>query len=310
MVACKKENQPTDNGTPVTSSQVSVHPEQIDDMNAYLDGYRQRMMEGAKDGEALTLADAQWLLTNLANQDFGNVVEQFDDIRFDDLSTSINIEDGLVSLPALNEAYKSIFGEIRAYYRSLDLQDKNCRFIKCTINPDGTVNTHVTLTYDNGTKDGFGYFYFDNEFDCWALLSLDSVYDPDSCAILEFNRIANHEYGLDDPYQRVYYTEAYDANLDPFNAPADHITPSPFYCDSRLYYANWPVQPLLFEEMAYLVDSYLGLIEDNKVGRGIVVASVEASFVNLRNKMDIISYHTLAISYGYALVNPNPPAVD
>lgn len=312
MVACKKENQPTDNGTLVTSSQVSVHPEQIDDMNAYLDGYRQRMMEGAKDGEALTLADAQWLLTNLANQDFGNVVEQFDDIRFDDLSTSINIEDGLVSLPALNEAYKSIFGEIRAYYRSLDLQDKNCRIIICTINPDGTVNTHVTLSYGNGAK-LFGGFYINSEADCEQYLDSTIVYYGNTVAVDELNRILNRQvfHPADYSGSRVYYTLHTTRLWSPTDL-FDNVTPSPSYMHSRLYYkgGGYFNSPIPYHDMCYYLDSYAGIVEDYWP-TGCCLASILVGWESGQvSKGQEPHWHKLTVRYGVLQGSTSEPAVD
>lgn len=306
FASCKKDNEtkaPEANNIQCASI---THPEQIDDMNAYLEQFKQQLMGDSKGDEMMTVEDANWFLTNLSNYDFGNVVEQFDDIMFDDIYTDVNISNGMVSLADLNDAYKQIFNEIRSYYRNLDLQDKDFRFIKCEIQEDGAVKTHVTVTYGNGEK-AFGGFHFSSEDNCIQLLNPDLTYTPFDVAISELVRILSHEYGIDNSYCRIYFTFDHDITWNPRNAPTDPNSP---FLNSRLYFTNGYFWPLTDEEMAYLVDSYAGLIDDGLTGNGIVLVSLTIEEWDYSQKEEMAKGHKLLIGYGNANASIHNPALD
>lgn len=92
VVSCKKE---TTNALQYGNSQSTTKtfkvPE-VDDMNAYLKGFKQKMQESlyAKDDEMFSLEEAAWHLSSVANYDFANANVEYTDLRFDTLQYQVN----------------------------------------------------------------------------------------------------------------------------------------------------------------------------------------------------------------------------
>ena len=103
MVSCKKENQ--DALLNNTQSAKAFTPPVVDDMNAYLKDFKQKMQNVTKDGnETLSLEEAAWHLSSVANYDFANANVEFDDIRFDTLYSTVNVTGGIILLNDLATA--------------------------------------------------------------------------------------------------------------------------------------------------------------------------------------------------------------
>ena len=80
IVSCKKEDTAVPTGQ--RAAKAAFTPPQVDDMNAYLKAFKQKMQSAAKgDDEALSLDEAAWHLSSVANYDFGHVNVEFDDVR-------------------------------------------------------------------------------------------------------------------------------------------------------------------------------------------------------------------------------------
>ncbi len=266
FVSCKKENQEAlqSNSQPVKTFTVP----QIDDMNAYLREFKQKMQESqnSKDVEYLSLEEAAWHLSSVANYDYANVNVEYTDLRYDTLYYQVNITNGQVALSDLNAIYESIASDIDSFYQSLDLQEKHFRFIGAYITTDGQVIVELTTSYiilDHTYY--FGDDYLAAIF-CFNRFDQDSSYIWNTSAKEELesaiNFLEGHEYIMPGQYSldRVYYVFSMTQDFQ-FQDNID-LYGSDFLMNSRIFAAHgdtYSVPTLDFNTMCYCVDSYLGL---------------------------------------------------
>ena len=153
VVSCKKETASalTDNKN---ESVQTFNPREIEDMNAYLKDFKQKMNSTSKgEDESLTLEDAAWHLSSLANYDFGHANVEYNDVRFDTLYAQVNVSDGEILLSDLASTYEEIHMGIDKFYHSLTLDNKHFRFIGASIAENGQVLISLMTTFSNGSKD-------------------------------------------------------------------------------------------------------------------------------------------------------------
>ena len=263
VVSCKKENPETLlNNQPQVFK--SFYPEGVDDMDAYLKAFKQKMRDSqyTRDSETLSLEEAAWYLSSVANYDFANANVEFTDLRYDTLYYNINVSNGQVALTDLNTMYQEIASDIDSFYQSLNLENKHFRFIGASISNSGEVVVTLVTTWLDHT------WYFDDDWvammTCYDYFSEDSVYVWDELGKRELQRVLNLLEGRDFVYEngegRVYYVYTSDLlfNFD------DYIDPyhSPFYIDSRLFAEQGDIEfvPIIdLDEMCCCLDSYLDL---------------------------------------------------
>ena len=154
MVSCKKDNQEVLLNN--TQSVKAFTPPVVDDMNAYLKNFKQKMKESqnTKNAECLSLEEAAWHLSSLANYDFANANVEFNDIRFDTLYSTVTVTGSSVLLSNLAAVYQSICTDIERFYHSIMLDEKHFRFINVSVFESGEVVVSITTTY-NRTKTRF-----------------------------------------------------------------------------------------------------------------------------------------------------------
>ena len=266
VVSCKKD---TPNAMLNNQPQAfkTFYPEGVDDMNAYLKEFKQKMQTVTRDNEeTLSLEEAAWHLSSVANYDFANVNVEFTDIVYDTLYYQVNVTNGQVALNDLNALYTSVANDIDAFYQSLNLENKHLRFIGASVSNSGEVivtliTSYIWLDHTWHFQDGLIA-----AIACDTLFSEDSVYVWNALGASELERVINllegREYvmpnsGFIGRAYYVYYTNVpfdFRYNIDPYG--------SPFVNNSRIYakdgdsYAN-PV--ITWEEMCYCLDSYIGL---------------------------------------------------
>jgi hypothetical protein len=266
FVSCKKENQDAMLNTtqPVKTFTVPL----VDDMNAYLKEFKQTMLEsqGSKDAEYLSLEEAAWHLSSLANYDFARVNVQYTDLRHDTLYYQVNVTNGQVLLSDLNTVYANMAVDMDAFYQSLDLQEKHFRFIVASISEDGLVMIDMSTSYfilDHT-------WYFEDDFNaavaCYEWFDGNTYYTWNTTAIQTLESAINYYEGREflpsgeNPTDRAYYVPSRDV-LFTYDNNTDTIG-SPFYGNSRIYVArlNSMTVPFLeMNEMCYCLDSYLAL---------------------------------------------------
>ena len=94
-VSCQKEE--TSTSQPQTTSKQAYQPPQVEDMSAYLRDFKQQIQSRGND-ETMTLDEAAWHLSSLANYDYGDVRSDFSDFHYDTLYSHINVSNGTVSM--------------------------------------------------------------------------------------------------------------------------------------------------------------------------------------------------------------------
>lgn len=238
-------------------------------MNAYLKEFKQKMKQSqnAKDGEMLSLEEAAWHLSSVANYDFANANVEFTDLRFDTLQYQLNTINGQVALSDLDALYTNLASDIDAFYQSLDLQEKHFRFIGTSVSEEGQVRVGLVTSYillDHT-------WYFDDDWEaalfCYEWLDDNTYYIWNTTAKQQLEYLINLLEGRTYTTQqnpplfgREYYVYTmdtvftYDNCIDPYG--------SSFFHDSRLFVdlADAHADPWLeFNEMCYCIDSYLGL---------------------------------------------------
>lgn len=266
MDSCKKDAQNAPSNIPPQSAQ-AFDPTLIEDMNAYLSDFKKKMQE-SKDGETLSLEEAAWHLSSIANYDFANANVECNDIRFDTLYSTITITNGTVLLSDLAVAYERISTDIEKFYNSLMLENKHFRFIKASISENGMVSVMLMTTYIHASKylgDTLWAYpnMWDLAVDCYEFFNEYPVCPAETQgqAVLEhaLNLIESHpqiSYGI------IYYTPTLDTTfkyrneIDPFG--------SPFYLNSRLFANNTYFNADIIPAACYLLDSSVGLGNANR----------------------------------------------
>lgn len=313
LVSCQKENS---NPIPTESNNeraVFKFPK-VDDMNAYLKDYKRKITETRGD-EAVSLAEAEWHLSSLANYDFGYANVEYGDFRFDTVYASVNITNGEVRLSDLGTAYSDLSASIASHFDGLDLENKHIRFVDVSISDDGLVTAILGVTFLLDHQ-----WYFDDIVDvyncCDSLFDSESVYLAYGLGKTELQRILNLMEGRPFIYQPLgpadtrtflVHIENHVFNWNEWIDPYE----SPNYCDSRLYAAVSGFNSNLNEDgvtMCYLLDSYLGL--------GCDYADVVKSNNNLEECYPVewtvyyqqtlshltVASHQLIVKYAYPVV--------
>ena len=265
VVSCKKDNE-ANRLVPTNTEEESFAPPQVDDMNAYLKGFKEKMKSSTKgEDEMLSLEEAAWHLSSLANYDFANASMPFNDIRFDTLYSTIPITEGAVLMSDFAASYGSISTDIDKYYHSLSFNEKHFRFINASISEEGTVTVSLVTTFIKSSKDLDDHLWYyddlwdlsvdcENFFEDYPYISSTTMGAPLLKSFLNW-KISHPLIGV-----RYYYTVT---NEECFYY-RDHIDPygSPCYMNSRLFAnnrANLDIRPIIY----YLCDSALGLGVEN-----------------------------------------------
>jgi hypothetical protein len=316
LIGCKKED--ADAGLNQKTPTKEFAPPQVDDMNAYLKDFKQKMQAATRDGEeTLTLEEAAWHLSSLANYEFANANVECNAVRFDTLYAQVNITNGSVLLSDLGLAYEDISASIGDFYNSLALNNKHFRFINAFISENGEVTVPILTTYIKDSKDlpDHTWYYLDD----WTLIyACDSLLPEDDYAIQTegtpalqsaLNLVVSHptiSNGIGIPPQGSYYTLAsstqfpYNQYTDPYGSP---------FNNSRLFNSyNTTNVEVNGYHMCYLLDSYLGLGNDNCPTYQVIASwDVAYTFRNLNGDRSV-EYHTLTVNYAteHNILNPEP----
>ena len=266
VVSCKKETASTLlNNQPQTSK--TFYPEGVDDMNAYLKDFKQKMQTVTRDNEeTLSLEEAAWYLSSVANYDFGHVNVEFTDLYYDTLFYHVNISNGQVELSDLNAVYERAANDIDNLYQNLNLENKHIRFVGSSITEDGEII--ISLIFSHTVFDHLWYFtdpfYYDTI--CYYYFSEDSLYIWNQLGASELERVINSIEGRnymmpgEEPNNRMFLVYVRDTIFD-FRTSIDTY-PTSFINNSRIFAIfndSFATPALSMEELCYCLDSYLGL---------------------------------------------------
>ena len=311
IVSCKKDEQGT---TPTgrVASAADYAPGRIDDMNAYLKDFKGRMRNPSRDENTmLSLEEAAWHLSSVANYDFGNASAEFTDIRFDTLHCQVNVTDGMVSMADLGAAYAQAADAIDEFYHSLTLENKHFRYIDATVSEEGTVSMAMMMTYDSP------YHLWIPSDTVWCEMYFDenTSYPVFGFGMTELERVLNiihgHPYvggGGDGNVGRTYYV--FSKRETPYFR--DHIDPygSLSYLNSRIFATNGYFDVSFgYDELCYYLSSYHAL------GHELITPGLQGSEeivhwdINYRiDGKDLyipqVAFHELIITYGRLVMGP------
>ena len=313
VVSCKKEESKSVSNKDTLEK--TFDPMQIEDMNNYLEGFKQRMLSTSKDNnEVFSLEEAEWHLTSLANYDFGYANVDFDDIRFDTLFDQANVIDGTIGMNDIATTYESINNRIDKFFHSLMLDNKHFRLINVEISERGEVTISIITTFSNAGK----LHYFSDSTFCDQYFTQAS-YPANGSAVSTLTNLFNLILGKNtDPDEgRTYYVIT--RNNVPFYFDQWYEDPDE-YCPnsehSRLYcsiYAyDWPIPKY---QMCYYLDSYSGLatVFGNNISLSVVDGHVEfhdASGVGDGGLLPQWGNHALIVDFGIAVGIHDPHIFD
>lgn len=319
IVSCKKDD-PNTLLNSTSQSAKNFTPPQVDDMDAYLKNFKQRMQSVTRDNiESLSLEEAAWHLSNVANYDYSNANVEFTDLRYDTLYFRVNLTEGKVLMQDLNTVYSDITIGLNHLYQNLDLQNKHFRIIKASISEEGVASILVITSYT--FLDHTWYLDdFWGDTVCDYYFSGDSVYVWNDLGANELERVANliagrnYVMSLDDLSSRVYFVYTmtqnfeFGNNIDPYG--------SPFLGDSRIFAVNgdaYSIPKLSMEKMCYCLDSYLGLPFEyinnniNYVNQIPVFWEIERHSNHFPHEHFYTYYHILKVNFAERIYSNNNP---
>ena len=260
ITSCKKEGKNANMSAASAFGLGYSHPEQIADMNGYLKDFKTRM-QSLKSEEMLSLTEAEWHLTNLANFDFGNVVNDYDLVDLSTIETSINVTNGMIGLSDLNATYIQLATSLDAFYQSFNHSDKHFRFIKAEISEDGAITVDMVMTYNTGSK----WLWFSNDDFCDYYFDDDTHYIANGNAVGALCYAFNHSVGrnTDPNSSRMYYTlnrtKDFYYNNHIFSTPnyAPNFMNSYLFCTRGYFNEEIPK-----EDMCFYLDAAIRLAKD------------------------------------------------
>ena len=323
FVSCKKENQDAmlNTSQPVKAFTVP----QIDDMNAYLKEFKQRM-QTSKSDEVFSLKEAAWHLSCLANTEFCRINVKYDDFQFDTVVMQVNVSNGVMLMNDICVAYEQMCAEIQQFKKGFDQPEQNLFFIKVSINADGNAKIALMTSYCVYSKDLYNHtWYFQDVFEaldvCNEYYSPDSVYTWNGLGATELERVLNlfehHENGPSSPggHSVMCYIPTRNADFDYTNT-YDPYDETFYYINGSRVFAVRKYEPIQYYnftvwEICYLLDSYLGLgydyIADHLYVHEFPVNWTIRCF-NPHTSIKWEIYHQLHVEYGRAItVDPPTP---
>lgn len=258
VVSCKKETQNNLMNNKNESLQ-AFNPLEIEDMNAYLKDFKQKMQSAVKgDDEALSLEDAAWHLSSLANYDFGNANVTYTDVLMDTMYFQISITEEEITLSDLAATYEEISSAIDTYFNSLTLNNKHFRYIGASITEVGIVAIGLVLTYGDSGKYYNWYpvdtLYYDQYFDSTTVYHACSngmtalEYMLNSVDSQPLGQVAGRIYLVFDRYEQPLFVDY----IDPYGSP--NFVNSRIWCTRGYFDEILPI-----EEMRYYASSYHAL---------------------------------------------------
>ncbi len=306
VVACKKDTGNALNSKD-NNAKEAFDLRKIDDINAYLKDFRQKMTEG-KGEETMNVDEAAWHLACLANIDLCDASIDFNQVRFDTIEMEVNIIEGKIGMGDLRTAYERMIPEIQNFEGSLCLDNQNLRFVNVFLSEEG--NARIALMTTSTTVSRYlddTLWYFPNTFGyidsiCDYYFAANSYHWKNNAKPLlqtDLNVIEGRNYN---PAFGTCFIPTRNYSFD-FRYWTD-IFESPFNGNSRLCVVLTKNSILSQEEMCYCLDSYLGLgfeymnnnfYINNEIPLTWTVETDDAVFPheNIRKY-----YHILNVQYG------------
>ena len=265
VVSCKKDS-PNAMLNSAPKPVKTFSPPKVDDMNAYLKDFKQRMQSATReDIETLSLEEAAWHLSSVANYDFANANVPFNDIRFDTLYNTVAVTNGSVLLSDLSASYDRISSDIDKFYHNLTLEGKHFRFINADISEEGIVTMSLVTTFIRSSRylEDTLYYYddiWDLEVECGLFRDEYEALPASTLGRSQLERFLNWKishiaevryYYTATCYEEFYYRD----EIDSYG--------SPNYMNSRLFANDGGHNMDIKPRFCYLCDSNLELGASN-----------------------------------------------
>lgn len=315
--SCKKDDELTRTDNTNTEAK-AFNPKGIENMDEYLLGFMKKIKTATRDNETMTIEDAEWHLSACLNFQYCNANVERTCIEYDTITTVIDSENGNISLNAINSSLQEISAELISIYNYSSLDNKNILFVKTEILNENmrNGNTVRTIVAISGGHD-FGYYYFDSDSIPLSLFALNEYRWDHAADTLEYYMNMFVRVKPTDPSLRIYYiiTRTYEYNY--VNAIG------------RVFYTGDPDTPTYIckEDMAFYLDSYLGLIAEglnhtsqNVIGGVIpeteyyVSSDIIADYGIIKGDniaLDMMSlHHKISVYYGQPIVTEYPSPID
>lgn len=306
VVSCKKD---TPNAMLNNQPQASktFYPEGVDDMNAYLKDFKQKMQTVTRDNEeTLSLEEATWYLSSVANYDFCNINVEFTELRYDTLHYHVNVTNGQVALTDLNALYASVANDIDSFYQSLNLENAHFRFIGASISNSGEVGVNLIVTY-NGP---YHLWHPSDTVYCDLYFDENTPYPAFGFGMTELERvlkiISSHPYDYE--AEDAYFVYSREENplfvdyIDPYGSP--NFLNSRIHCTDGYYNVNLSVDDMCYYLCSYhdIGDGFLPVVNDRN--EGIVDWKIRVEAYPYPTKDVLTYYHDITITFGYRIGRP------
>lgn len=249
--SCKKDDLSNDNNKKAVTSTFNQH--EIENMDEYLMNFMKKINKATRDSEPMLLADAEWHLSACLNFKYCDAGVEKMQVTYDTVYTAIQINnEGYVSLYDINISLQEISEEVTSVYQASELENKNILFIKPEIIDDDLSRSGATVRTVIAMSDRyeFGYYYFDNDSIPLSLFPDGYTYHWSTDAIDTLSYYIN----VFEPKKEEIPGRTYFVNLRTITCNYEN-------CPGRLFGTKYSIHySLTKEEMAYYLDSYLGLI--------------------------------------------------
>ena len=302
--SCKKDKEldEIENRVAETSK---FNPNEIKDMDKYLMDFMKKIKSSTRDGESMTIEDAEWHLSACLNFQFCNANVDKSCVSYDTIFSTINVNNGNVSMNDINTSLQVITEDIAEIYNASNLENKNLLFIMPeimdeTLRGETSVRTVVAIS---GNNDMIGNYYFEYDSIPLSLFPENSEYSWRTEAIDTLMYFINVFQPTFENTDRVYSvtTMTKECMYDEY--------PGRLFFEYYNYIKDYKLHQ---QQMAFCLDSYLGLINTLRPDYLIYISSAivpwcGSSPSNSDNKDMNYIHHELKINYGYGVCTGVPP---
>ncbi len=275
------------------------HPEKIDDINAYLREFGEKMMNSKSDA-MLTLEEASWHLTAYQNYNYGDVDSEYDAMTYDDRVYIVPVTDGMVALSDLGALYANTVKDIELFYKNSNFDNKRIMYVISDIEESGRVNMRTALTYHK--PDQSRYYYFDN----LSSLFCDSIFPnglyevcDEATAALQQQMLVWGPRSCHPSEGRIFYSDIIQDTLTYHDYPT-----------IILHNIELCVNELSSGDMCNLLDGYLGIMMWNVPdGYEPFDCKVWSNYEDVEGEepdTDMKMHHFLKFFYGFPSVYQPP----
>ena len=309
--ACKKDEMTNPDNLSKTSSlkteSSKFNPNKIENMDEYLTEFMKNLKTTTRNAETMSVEDAQWHISACLNFQFCNANVEKTHIVYDTINTSINVNDGSISMNDINTSLQEITSEVVGIYNSSDLENKNILYIKPVIHENTTRsgNRITTVVATSGRDGAIGNYYFSDETIPLSLFPENTEYSWKTVAVDTLMYFINvFEPTKEDVPDRVYYVETLtrECRIDNgFSGRMFNVE-----CDYSVDYK------LNQQEMSFYLDSYLGLIvslcpNDLTYISSEIVPWCGTAPYSRNSMVHNYIHHVMNINYGKKYYTSNPP---